>query len=209
MLTAIVLAAGLSRRMGRPKPLLPWGQRTVIEWIVGALAAAPVDDILVVTGHEHAAVERCLAGGPARVVFNPEYAGGEMLSSLQAGLRAAPAGASAALLFLGDQPALDSALLERLVAAHAGGQRPIVAPSYQRRRGHPLLVGRAYWDAILTLSGGRTLRDLLREVNDVICYVETDDPGVLQDMDTPDEYRRQLELFLSACQFPNRQTQEI
>lgn len=209
MLTAIVLAAGLSRRMGRPKPLLPWGQGTVIEWIVATLAAAQVDDIAVITGHEHAAVTRCLAGGPARVVFNPAYAAGEMLSSLQAGLRAAPAPASAALLVLGDQPFLEGVLVEQVIAAHAGGRRPLVAPSYQRRRGHPLLIGRAYWDAILALSDGRTLRDLLRDVNDAIYYVETNRPSVLQDMDTPDEYLRQLELFLSVCQLQNRQTQEI
>lgn len=193
MITAIVVAAGLSRRMGRPKPLLPWGRRTVIECIVATLAASPVDDILVITGHEHEAVARRLAGGPARAVFNPAYAAGEMLSSLQAGLRAAPAQASAALLALGDQPFLEAALVEQLVAAYAGGRAQIVAPSYQRRRGHPLLIGRAYWDAILALADGQTLRGLLRQAGDSIAYVETSNPAVLHDMDTPDEYRRRLE----------------
>lgn len=159
-----------------------------------SLAAAPVDDILVVTGHEHAAVARCLAGGPARAVFNPDYAAGEMLSSLQAGLRAAPARAEAALVALGDQPTLEGALVAQLIGAFSAGRGSLVAPSYQRRRGHPLLIGRAHWDAVLALAAGQTLRGWLRDANDRIAYVDTADPTVLQDMDTPEEYRRPWEL---------------
>jgi molybdenum cofactor cytidylyltransferase len=200
LITAIVLAAGLSRRMGRPKPLLPWGQRTVIECITATLQEAPVDEILVITGHEHAAVARCLAGGPARVVFNPDYAAGEMLSSIQAGLRASSAAASAALLVLGDQPRLERPIVEQVVGAFRAGRGQIVAPSYQMRRGHPLLIGRPYWEAILALADGQTLRGLMRGAGDAIFHVETTSPAVLQDMDTPDEYQRQLESYLSANQ---------
>src|SRR5436190_24350199 len=88
MITAIVLAAGESRRMGRLKPLLPFGTRTVIETVVDSLRASPVAEILVVTGHQSEAIEAALAQAPVRVVRNPDYPRG-MLSSVQCGVAAA------------------------------------------------------------------------------------------------------------------------
>src|SRR5947207_5164734 len=88
MITAIVLAAGESRRMGRLKPLLPFGPRTVIETVVASLSASRAGEILVVTGHRSEEVEAALAQAPARVVRNPDYRRG-MLSSVQCGVAAA------------------------------------------------------------------------------------------------------------------------
>ena len=85
MIAAVVLAAGLSTRMGQAKPLLPWGERTILEHILSILLECPVDEILVITGHEREAVERRLGQGPVRAVFNPHYAAGEMLSSIKNG----------------------------------------------------------------------------------------------------------------------------
>jgi len=198
VITAIVLAAGLSTRMGRTKPLLPWGKYTVIEHLVSVLNDCPVQEIVVITGHEHAAVERCLAGSPARVEFNPDYATGEMLSSLQVGLKAASVEADAALIVLGDQPALEQSVVEELVGVYRKDQRPIVIPSYNMRRGHPLLISRTYWDTLVALGAGQTLRDFLRGAGDAIYHVNLITPGVLQDMDTPDDYRLALEEYLRA-----------
>ncbi len=85
MIAAIILAAGQSRRMGQPKMLLPWGKTTVLETVIATFRAADVDDILVVTGGDREQVES-LVRDSARTVFNPGYAAGEMLRSVQTGL---------------------------------------------------------------------------------------------------------------------------
>jgi molybdenum cofactor cytidylyltransferase len=188
--SAIVVAAGRSTRMGRNKLLLPFDGRTVIEHIVAVLLACPVAEVVVVSGHQHEALAQCLAPWPVRVVFNPDYVQGEMLSSVQAGLRAA-AGA-AALLTLGDLPTLERPVVEQILAAHQAGQGSIIFPSFQMRRGHPFLVDRCHWADILALGGQRHLRDFFRGVPSGIHYVEVHTPTVLHDMDTPDEYERVL-----------------
>lgn len=192
-ITALVLAAGLSTRMGgHPKPLLPLGNRTVLEHILTALSACPVGQVIVVTGHCHQAVEELVARGPARSVFNPEYSSGEMLTSIQVGLRSAPAESDAAMIVLGDQPALDVSVVERVIAAYRAGKGSVVIPSYQMRRGHPILIGRNHWDEILKLGEGQTLRDFMKSVGAQIHHVEVDTPAILRDMDTPADYRREL-----------------
>ena len=198
MIAAVVLAAGLSTRMGQAKPLLPWGKRTVVEHILSVLMECPVDEILVITGHEREAVERRLAPGPVRAVFNPHYATGEMLSSIQVGLRSTTA--DVALIVLGDQPALERSAVEMIVAAYQAGRGDIVIPSYQRRRGHPLLIGRRHWADILALSDGQTLREFFRSVGREIHHVEAATPVVLRDMDTPADYERELTEYLSQHQ---------
>ncbi|MGQ0605058.1 MAG: nucleotidyltransferase family protein [Anaerolineales bacterium] len=198
MITAIVLAAGLSTRMGRAKPLLPWGKVRVIEHLVTVLHDCPIHEIVVITGHEHEAVSRCLAGWPVQVTFNPDYAIGEMLSSLQVGLKTAATEAEAALIALGDQPVLERTVVEELVGVYRSGQAQIVVPSYNMRRGHPLLIGRSYWDEIVALGAGQTLRDFLRSVGNVIHHVTLNTPSVLQDMDTPDDYQRELGKYVRA-----------
>jgi molybdenum cofactor cytidylyltransferase len=188
--SALVVAAGRSTRMGRNKLLLPFAGRTVIEHIVSVLLECPLAEVVVVSGHQHEALAECLAAWPVRVVFNPEYAQGEMRSSVQAGLRAASG--AAALLTLGDLPTLERPVVEQILAAHQAGQGSIIFPSYQMRRGHPFLVDRRHWADILALDGQRHLRDYFRGVTSGIHYVEVHTPTVLHDMDTPDQYERVL-----------------
>lgn len=184
--------------MGQAKPLLPWGERTVIAHILSVLLECPVDEILVITGHEREAVERHLVPGPVRAVPNPHYAAGEMLSSIQAGLRSTTA--DAALIVLGDQPALERSVVEAIIAAYREGRGDIVIPSYQMRRGHPLLIGRRHWAEILALGEGQILRAFFRGVGREIHHVEVTTPSVLRDMDTPADYERELTDYLSRRQ---------
>lgn len=197
MLTAIVLAAGLSTRMGTLKQLLPFGERTVVSHIVSVLEDCPVDEILVITGHERAAVEQSLTSSRTKTIFNPNYAAGEMLSSIQAGLASASDRADAALVFLGDQPALERSVVTQIVTAYHNGQGSIVIPSYQMRRGHPLLIAREHWAAILDLQPPQSLRDFLRHINaSAIHHVDVSTPSILGDMDTPSDYQRELQNHL-------------
>jgi molybdenum cofactor cytidylyltransferase len=205
VISAVVLAAGLSARMGRPKLLLPYGERTVVEQVVSVLLASPVDEVLAVTGRERAAVERALAGWPVRAVFNPDYATGEMLSSVQVGLAAAAPESRAALLAVGDMPAVEAGVVAQLVAAYTNlpesselsgrsSDDYVYIPSYQMRAGHPVLVPRSYWPAILALPRGASLRSAWQAEGSRIHWVTVDTPSVLRDMDTPADYERELRL---------------
>jgi molybdenum cofactor cytidylyltransferase len=196
VISVVVLAAGLSARMGRPKLLLPYGEHTVVEQVVSVLLSSPADEVLVVTGHEREAVERALAGWPVRAVFNPDYAAGEMLSSVQVGLGAASAESRAALLAVGDMPAVEAGVVAQLVAAYAGSSSDdyVYIPSYHMRAGHPVLVPRPYWPAILALPRGASLRSVWRAEGSRIHWVTVDTSSVLRDMDTPADYERELRL---------------
>jgi len=195
--TAIVLAAGLSTRMGgRLKPMLSLGDLTVIDHILSELSACAIDEIVVVTGHQRESLEQHLADRFVKTVFNPDYANGEMLYSIQCGLRAASSDSDAAMIVLGDQPALERAVVRSVIAAFQRGQGKIVIPSFQMRRGHPIMIARIFWDTILAL-GDKTLRDFMREQAKHIYHVNVDTPSILRDMDTPDEYQRELAEYAS------------
>ncbi len=158
MITAIVLAAGESKRMGQPKMLMPWGKSTVLQTVISTLRTAGVDDILVITGGAHQQVDM-LIGKSVQTVYNENYAQGEMLSSLQAGLAAKKHEAGAALICLGDQPQVQTRSVQRILQTYKETHAPIVVPSYQMHRGHPWMVARELWDDILRMRAPKTPRD--------------------------------------------------
>lgn len=191
---AIILAAGLSRRMGRPKMLLPWGGTTVLGQVAATLAAAhPALKIIIVTGGARAVVSaevaRLAQSLPVREIFNPAHEAGEMLSSLQAGLAALPAETAAALVALGDQPQAETSTAQELLAAFELRRAPLLIPSHNRRRGHPWLLRRDLWPEILAMRPPHTMRDFLNAHAAEIVYIECG-PAVLQDLDTPEDYEK-------------------
>lgn len=189
---AVVLAAGMSRRMGQPKVLLPWaGGRTIIEHILDQLILARVDHIVVVTGHRRADVEERTAALGVPTVFNSDYAEGEMLSSLKTGLSALPPHTAGALVILGDQPRIQPRVISQVMMAYAEGQGGIIAPSYQMRRGHPILIDRRFWPEIMALPSDGSLRTLLNTHSAEIAHVSVDTDSVLRDVDTPDDYAQE------------------
>jgi molybdenum cofactor cytidylyltransferase len=190
MIAAVILAAGQSRRMGRPKLLLPWGAATVIGQVVGVLLQAGLTEIVAVTGGARPAVEAALAALPVRAVYNPGHAQGEMLSSFQVGLQALGPQVSAALLVLGDQPQIELSTVQAVLAAHHQTGAALIVPSYQRRRGHPWLVARSLWAEVLALRDPTTLRDFLNADPARLHYLPVATPSILQDLDTPEDYAR-------------------
>ena len=192
MISAVVLAAGRSQRMGQPKMALPWGDSTVIGRVVQVLSQAGVSDILVVTGGGSAAVHAALQESAARLVHNPAYAAGEMLSSLQVGLASLPEDCEAALVALGDQPQIQLQVVVGLLERYRSSRSALVVPSYRMRRGHPWIAARSLWPDIQVLSPPQTLRDLLQDKAGQIDYLEVDTDSILADLDTPDDYQRAL-----------------
>jgi molybdenum cofactor cytidylyltransferase len=200
MIAAVVLAAGSSRRMGTNKLLLPFGEGTVLSHIVSVLQACPLDEIAIVTGHEHEKVEEMLGryvdrhphDGPSgfRFVYNPNYATGEMLPSIQAGLATMQSNCDAALIVLGDQPHIERRIVEEVIAARKPGT--VVIPSFNRRGGHPILIDRARWPEVLALPPSANLREALHAHADWLHYVEVDTETILRDVDTPEDYGRAI-----------------
>jgi len=187
MITALILAAGQSRRMGQPKMSLPWGETTVLEKVIATFKAADVGDILVITGGDRERVE-ALVGDSARAIFNPNYAKGEMLSTVQAGLTGLKPDAEAALIGLGDQPQVQERSVRSVLDEYRKSGAALVVPSFRMRRGHPWLVARPHWDEILRMRSPASLRDFLNRHADEIHYVELDNQSILQDLDTPEDY---------------------
>lgn len=188
---AIVLAAGLSIRMGRPKMLLPWYGSTVIEKVVLTLIKAEVSPIVVITGGAHEEVEKVICKLPARSVFNPLYPNGEMLNSLQIGLVNLGLEVGAALIVLGDQPGIEEYVVRELIEVHRAERSEIIVPSFQMRRGHPWVVDRSLWPQILALSIPQTLRDFMTQNQHRVRYVAVHTASILLDLDTPDDYIQQ------------------
>ena len=184
---SVILAAGLSTRMGRFKLTLPWDGTTVIGRVVQVLVEAGLQDIVVVTGHRADDVAKALTGMAVREAYNSRYETDEMLGSIQIGLAALRGDALAALVCLGDQPQVGVATVRAILAAgrEEGWQR-LVVPSYGFRAGHPILLPRGIWPKVLAATG--TLRDVLKAQREQIRYVSVGTPTVLADLDTPQDY---------------------
>ncbi|NDJ51966.1 MAG: putative selenium-dependent hydroxylase accessory protein YqeC [Chloroflexi bacterium] len=188
---AVVLAAGQSIRMGRPKMLLKWGGQSIIQHVATQVAATDVSEVVVITGQQHRAITEHLDGLPMRTRYNPDHDVGEMLSSFQLGLRAMWHTCDAVLVVLGDQPFIDSALIQALLQAYESGLGRIIVPSYQNKRGHPILIDKRYWQDILELPSGSSLRDFLHSRESEIYHVEVATDAILKDIDTPEDYHRE------------------
>ena len=187
---AVVLAAGQSVRMGQPKMLLEWGKTTVVGKVVQSLLDSGISQIVVVTGGVRAGVEQALAEKKVECVYNPQYANGEMLNSLRVGVRALPDTCQAFLLVLGDQPQMETRVVKQVIEDYQANQNALIVPSYQMRRGHPWLVDRELWPALLDMPSDATMRDFIQIHSSEIHYIEVDSPSVLKDVDTVEDYLR-------------------
>ena len=187
---AIVLAAGQSKRMGSQKMVLPWGDKTIIRQVCQQVCASPVHDVVVITGENDALVREQLDGLRLRVVNNPRAAQGEMLSSLQTGVDALWGTCEACLVVLGDQPTIQQEIINRVLSAYTQGLGRIIAPSYNKRRGHPLLIDRAFWTDLKNLPKNKAPRDLLRANENAVYHLEVDTDSILRDIDTPEDYNQ-------------------
>jgi molybdenum cofactor cytidylyltransferase len=185
--TAIILAAGQSRRMGQPKMLLPWSGTTVLGKVIETLQAAGMEDLVVVTGGAREQVE-AIARGSAQVIFNAEYTNSEMLGSIQCGLGVVKPEAQAALICLGDQPQVQAGSVQVILQEYKNTGASLIVPSYQMRRGHPWLVARKWWDEILEMKPPESPREFLNRHAKEIKYINVNIPSILADLDTPEDY---------------------
>ena len=191
MIAAIILAAGLSQRMGQPKMLLPWGQTTVLGQVVQVLSKAGIDEIIVVTGGSRALIENAMTDLPVHPVFNAQYENDDMALSLKVGLSALPPHTEAALVALGDQPQIQLQVVHKIIEAHQNFKPGLVIPSFQMRRGHPWMITRSLWSQIMNYQCPKTLRDFTNDYAEQIHYVSIENDSILLDIDTPEDYQRE------------------
>lgn len=190
MISGILLAAGESRRMGSPKALLRYQGQTFIERICEAFLTAGVDELIVVLGARAEELRRALPAHPAlRVVVNPRYFQGQ-LSSLMTGIGALLPESEAAVVTLVDHPLVTAETIKTLIASFRIAPQPILIASYQGRRGHPVLFSSQVYGEILAAPLDQGAKVVVRKDPARVREVRLDDPGILADIDTPEDYAR-------------------
>jgi len=188
---AVVLAAGESKRMNAQKMLLPFNGKTMIETVIDNIAGSKVDNTLVVLGSNSNEILKAIAHLSVMHCYNDHYKQG-MFSSVKCGISALPEKCRAVLIFPGDQPLIPSKVVNLVIGAYSDSKKGIVIPAYQKRRGHPLLVDRNYFEEIEKLDEQEGLRALAYKHSDDVLEVETESPFILRDIDTREEYLEAL-----------------
>ena len=183
---AVILAAGRSTRMGGPNKLLAeLGGKTLVRVVAEQALASKAADVIVVTGHQAAEVEKSLAGLKVRFVRNPDFAEG-LAGSVKAGIAAVSDDADAAVVCLGDMPLIDAQLIDRLIEAFAPDRGGLIAlPVSDGRRGNPVLWSRRFFSELMTLDGDIGARHLIAKHGEAVAEVPVEGHGAFLDIDTP------------------------
>jgi molybdenum cofactor cytidylyltransferase len=191
MIAAIVPAAGLSSRMGQNKLLMRFGNKSLIEHAVDTLSASKVTEIVVVLGHEADEVRNQLEGKQLRFVQNRDYREG-LSTSIRVGMAAVPKGADAIMIYLADQPLLESAEIKRLIQAFAdakGEGKSIVVPFFGNRRGNPVILDASYREMALDIAGDVGCRHIIKRHPEQVFAIRMETDHVVRDIDTPEDFR--------------------
>ncbi|MEM9917380.1 MAG: nucleotidyltransferase family protein [Bacteroidota bacterium] len=194
MISAILLAAGMSRRMGtQNKLLLPFQGKPLILHTVEQLLLAKPDELILVSGFESQRVEGILKNLPLKIVHNPSYENG-MTSSIKVGVGAASEKSDGFLICLSDQPLLPTAVYQKLMASFRiqGTNQSILSPLYNGQRGNPTLFGSAYRQAILSHPKPNGCKDILKENRKHLLHIPFDRKVLYKDVDTPEDYQNLL-----------------
>lgn len=188
MITAIILAAGIGRRMGQQKLLLPIGELTLIEHVVDQVMRGGVESCVVVTGMDHDRIKPLVEDLGALTVVNPHSLEGGMLSSVRCGLAHANPVSKGYLVCLGDLPGISSNSVKRMLKKIEHDHPEILSPVYQGKRGHPLYIQAGFKDEIMERYDEVGLRGLLSAHAELVTEFECSNEDVLVDLDTPADY---------------------
>jgi molybdenum cofactor cytidylyltransferase len=187
----VILAAGEARRFGQPKPLLDWHGQPFLHHVIRAALAAGLSPLFVVSGAYTPQIRQACAGMKVELVHNPDWSEGQS-ASLRAGLRALPAGVGAVVFLLADQPQVPASVIAALLEAHAVDLPPLVAPLVDGQRANPVLFDRRIFPDLMALQGDVGGRALFAKYP--ITWVPWHDPGLLLDVDTPEDYQKLLDM---------------
>jgi len=192
MIWAMILAAGESKRMGKPKLLLPYGEKTIIETIVKIVVSSNVENTLIILGSDREKIEEKIKNSPVKIIYNRDFRSG-MLSSGQCGFKSLPEETRAVLVVLGDQPKISADVINKLIDAYKSTGKGIVLPVYKKERGHPVLIDVKYGEEVENLSPEVGLRETVYNHPEDILEVDMETPSIFQDIDDESDYKRELE----------------
>ncbi len=187
MISAILLAAGESKRMGRLKPGLPLGNSTILEQSIDNLVHSRIDELIVVLGYRAQELMEKVSGRPVKTVINPDYEQG-MSTSVIAGLHLVDDKARAVVFALADQPFIDSKIVDKLIDAFSHTSKGIVVPTYRGRRGHPVIFAVRYREELLCLRGDVGGRQIIKENADDVLEIPVGSESINIDIDTMSDY---------------------
>jgi molybdenum cofactor cytidylyltransferase len=191
MISAIVLAAGEGKRMGRTKQLLVWQGRPVLQHVLDHLRFSRVQEIVLVLGHDRDRILAAIDTRGVRAVFNAEFSEG-MSGSIRKGVAAMHPEAKGFFIVLGDQPAVTPGIYDRLAEEFERRypEKSIFIPTYHGRRGHPPLFAARYRGEISGIRGDVGLRSVIEKYPEAVATVDVGTEAILEDLDTPEEYEK-------------------
>jgi len=187
VIAGIVLAAGRSTRLGRPKQTLLLDGRPLVSHVLGAATASTLDEVVLVLGYQADLIAGLAGEWGQRTVVNPNCAAGQS-TSIHAGLAAIDPSAEAALILIGDQPDVSTDIIDAVLDAYRAGGGPIVQPAYQGVPGNPVLFRRDLFPELLLVTGDEGGRSVLRAHADSIVTVPIRDRALPRDVDTEEDY---------------------
>lgn len=194
MIYAILLAAGESKRMGALKQILPFGKSTVIETVIDSLLGSDIEKVRVVLGYRAEEILGVIGNRKADIIINKNYKNG-MLSSIKCGISSLPKDAEAFLLCLADQPSIMVSDINKLIEVYKKSGKGIVIPTYNAKRGHPIIFDRKYIDDIINLEeDGDGLREVVWKNSGNILEVALENEYILKDMDVVEEYEEMVRI---------------
>ena len=188
-ISAILLGAGESRRMGANKLLLPWGKKTVLTHCADALIQSMVKEVIVVLGDRTKILKNQLRGRKVKVIMNPYYRRG-MSTSIRKGIRAIDPNSYGILIALGDMPFLGSRTVNSLIRTFSQGKGTIVVPSFRGRKGHPVIFHRKYEKELLQLKEDVGGKSIIESHPGEVRLVQIRSEGVIKDIDTWKDYKK-------------------
>jgi len=191
LISALLLAAGASKRFGRPKLLLPLGNSTILERSLDNLLDSKVTEVIVVIGYHANEARRLIASKPVKIVVNRDYRQG-MSTSLRAGLDMVSSHATAIMIALADLPFITTAAVDTLIEAFKYSNKGIIVPVHKSKRGHPVILSTKYKDELSRLKGDVGGRETIRRHSDDILEVAVDSESIYQDIDTLASYQSYL-----------------
>jgi molybdenum cofactor cytidylyltransferase len=191
--SAILLGAGESKRMGRDKLLLRWGRMTILEHCLQVLLRSKINEVIVVLNHRRGEMANRLSGKRVKVSFNPHPEKG-MSSSIRRGIQLLDPQSVGVLIVLGDMPFLKSRTIDVVLNAFREGRGGIIQPSFRGRRGHPVLFHQRYKEELLRLKGDTGGMPVMMKHPEDVCIIPVKSEGIIRDIDTWREYIEELRM---------------
>jgi len=189
MISAVILAAGMSSRMGVPKQLLELENRPLVRIVTENVLASSVDEVLVVTGYMETEITAAINDLPVKIIFNPHYEQGQGIS-LALGATAVDINSSALAVFMVDQPLISASLINTVIDEFVKRRCLALRPVYNGVPGHPVVISGSLSKDLQMLKGDEGARHILKKLGGKVDYLQVQDEAAIFDIDTPEDFKK-------------------